>query len=141
MLNNGIKGTFDDLTLPAPVDRRITKLPFPYDFDARKLDAPRIRGKYHRTLGLRARVATNNLDAALQADAKMMQMEDAIVNEAALELAYEGNRWQDLVRITLRREKEAAGSGFAFINSKLQAKTATSKQITQKEDLFLPFKF
>ncbi|MEJ6980686.1 RagB/SusD family nutrient uptake outer membrane protein [Pedobacter sp. P351] len=141
LLNNGIKGTYNDLTKPAEVDRRITNLKFPYDFDARKLDAPRIRGKYHRTLGLRSRVATTNLDAGLQDNSEMMKMEDAIVNESALELAYEGNRWQDLVRITLRREKEAAGTGFDFINTKLKAKTSASKQITKKEDLFLPFKF
>lgn len=141
LVNNGIKGTFDDPATSNDVNDRITKLDFPYDFDARKIDAPRIRGKYHRTLGLRARVATTNLDSDLQENTEMRQMEDAIVDEAALELAYEGNRWQDLVRITLRREQEAAGSGFAFINSKLQAKTATSKQITKKEDLFLPFKF
>jgi hypothetical protein len=71
----------------------------------------------------------------------MMQMEDAIIDEGALEVAYEGNRWQDLVRITLRREKEAPGSGFSFINAKLKAKSSAAKTISKREDLFLPFKF
>lgn len=141
LVNDGIKGTYDDPALSNSVNERITNLEFPYDFDARKLDAPRIRGKYHRNLGLRSRVATSRLDEDLKDNLMMIEMEDVIVDEAALELAYEGNRWQDLVRIALRREKEAAGSGFAFINSKLQAKSSSAKMITRKEDLFLPFKF
>ena len=140
-VNNGIKGTYDNPDVTNDVTERITNLPVPYDFDGRKMDAPRIRGKYHRNLGLRARVATTYLNEELKENTEMMAMEDAIVDEAALELAYEGNRWQDLVRITLRREKEAAGTGFDFINSKLQAKTTSAKSISKKEDLFLPFKF
>lgn len=141
LINDGIKGTYNDPNASNDIEERITNLGFPYDFDARKMDAPRIRGKYHRNLGLRSRVATTILDSELKENSKMMAMEDVIVNEAALELAYEGNRWQDLVRITLRREQEAAGSGLSFINEKLRAKTMSSNTFTRKEDLFLPFKF
>jgi len=103
LVNAGIKGAYDDTTIPDPTQRRITNLPFPYDFDARKLDAPTIRGKYHRNLGVRARVNATNLDVSLQQNANFLAMEDNIINEDALELAYEGNRWQDLMRVALRR--------------------------------------
>lgn len=106
LVNAGIKGAFTN-TAVADTLSRITNLPFPYDFDARKLDAPTIRGKYHRNLGIRARVNTTSLNVALQTNDQMLPMEDKIIDEGALELAYEGNRWQDLMRIAHRRNTPA----------------------------------
>ena len=106
LVNAGIKGAFNDPNV-ADTLSRITHLPFPYDFDARKLDAPTIRGKYHRNLGIRARVNATLLDTILQHNDQMLPMEDKIIDEAALELAYEGNRWQDLLRIAHRRNDPA----------------------------------
>lgn len=103
LLNYGIKGAYDDLTQPDPTKRRITMLDEPYAFDARKLDAPSIRGKYHRNLGIRGRVGTQIMDASLQLNSNMLALEDKIIDEGALEVAYEGNRWQDLMRVALRR--------------------------------------
>jgi hypothetical protein len=42
--------------------------------------------------------------ANLQADATMEDIENAIIDERALELAFEGERWYDLVRIANRRQ-------------------------------------
>jgi hypothetical protein len=141
LLNAGIKSAYDDLTQPDPTLRRITLQPSPYDFDARKLDAPSIRGKYHRNLGIRARVNTTLLNVNLQQN--MLAMEDKIIDEGALELAYEGNRWQDLLRIAIRRNDPA------FLADKVYNKllkdgnpeaSAVRARLMNKANWFLPFK-
>ncbi|TXK44308.1 RagB/SusD family nutrient uptake outer membrane protein [Pontibacter qinzhouensis] len=77
-----------------------TFLPAPYDFDARIGDFPHFRAPWHRHDGLRSRAGLQdiNLEGATQEG-----IEDAIIQEAALELAFEGNRWEDLLRIARRR--------------------------------------
>jgi hypothetical protein len=77
-----------------------TKQPFPYDFDARQGDFPSFRAIWHRGGGIRGRARLQR--AAVVGDS-LTSIENNIINEAALELAYEGNRWEDLVRISLRR--------------------------------------
>jgi hypothetical protein len=141
LVNAGIKGAYDDLTQPDPTLRRITLLPTPYDFDARKLDAPSIRGKYHRNLGIRARVGTTSLPVTFQQN--MLGMEDKIMDEAALELAYEGNRWQDLMRIANRRNDPAFLADKVY-NKLLKdgnpAAATVRAKLMNKANWFLPFK-
>ena len=141
LVNAGIKSAYDDLTQPDPTLRRITLQPSPYDFDARKLDAPSIRGKYHRNLGIRARVGTTLLPVTLQQD--MLGMENKIMDEAALELAYEGNRWQDLMRIANRRNDPAFLADKVY-NKLLKdgnpAAGTVRAKLMNKANWFLPFK-
>ena len=141
LLNAGIKSAYDDLTQPDPTLRRITLQPTPYDFDARKLDAPSIRGKYHRNLGIRARVGTTLLPVTLQQD--MLGMENKIMDEAALELAFEGNRWQDLMRIANRRNDPAFLADKVY-NKLLKdgnpAAATVRAKLMNKANWFLPFK-
>jgi hypothetical protein len=141
LVNAGIKGAYDDLTQPDPTLRRITLQPTPYDFDARKLDAPSIRGKYHRNLGIRARVGTTSLPVTFQQN--MLGMEDKIMDEAALELAYEGNRWQDLMRIANRRNDPAFLADKVY-NKLLKdgnpAAATVRAKLMNKANWFLPFK-
>lgn len=148
LVNAGIKGAFNNPNV-ADTLSRITHLPFPYDFDARKLDAPTIRGKYHRNLGIRARVNATLLDTMIYHNNDVLTMENKIVDEGALELAYEGNRWQDLLRIAHHRESEKPGSGLSFLESKMAAKfTAAGLSVpdgvlklgTSADNWFLPFK-
>ncbi|MES2276138.1 MAG: RagB/SusD family nutrient uptake outer membrane protein [Bacteroidota bacterium] len=143
LVNAGIKGAYDDTSNPDPTQRRITNLPFPYDFDARKLDAPTIRGKFHRNLGIRARVNTTSLDVTLQQTANMLPMEDKIIDEGALELAYEGNRWQDLMRIANRRGDPAFLADKVY-NKLLKdgnpAAATVRAKLMDKANWFLPFK-
>lgn len=142
LVNAGIKGAFNN-TAVADTLSRITKLPFPYDFDARKLDAPTIRGKYHRNLGIRARVNTTSLPDSLQTNDHMLEMEDKIINEGALELAYEGNRWQDLLRIAHRRNDPAFLADKVYNKLLKDGNPAAADVKTRLMDptkWFLPFK-
>lgn len=101
ILNYGINDTFTISPEPTDVTNiQQTKLPFPYDFDARMGDYPFFRGNWHRGAGIRGRAYTK---AAGAVGDDMITTENHIIEEDALELAYEGNRWEDLVRVALRR--------------------------------------
>ncbi|PJJ10482.1 SusD-like starch-binding protein associating with outer membrane [Flavobacterium sp. 1] len=79
--------------------------PFPYDFDARQGEHPYYRGNWYRGGGVRGRA--NLQPAAVVVGDSLTSIEDNIIDEAGLSLAYEGNRWEDLVRISLRRNNPA----------------------------------
>ena len=101
ILNYGINDTFTISPEPTDVTNiQQTKLPFPYDFDARMGDYPFFRGNWHRGAGIRGRAYTKAVGAVGD---DMITTENYIIDEDALELAYEGNRWEDLVRVALRR--------------------------------------
>ena len=73
---------------------------------------------YGQTIGPRGRaflpgVVLPVINPTLQDTIKAV--EDIIMKEYALELAYEGERWIDYVRIATRREKEAPGTGADFL--------------------------
>lgn len=101
ILNKGINDTFTINPEPTDVTNiQQTFLPFPYDFDARMGDFPSFRGNWHRGAGIRGRAYLKN-SGVIGDD--VITTENNIINEDALELAYEGNRWEDLVRVALRR--------------------------------------
>ena len=75
----------------------------PYYFDARK--TADISGTWYRNVGVRGRAGVVATDVALQSD--MIGLEGKLIDEAALELAFEGNRWPDLVRIARRQNNPA----------------------------------
>ena len=62
------------------------------------------RANWHRGAGIRGRAY---LTAAGAIGDNLISTENNIINEDALELAYEGNRWEDLVRVALRRNDPA----------------------------------
>ncbi|RZK53302.1 MAG: RagB/SusD family nutrient uptake outer membrane protein, partial [Pedobacter sp.] len=75
----------------------------PYYFDARK--TADVSGTWYRSSGIRGRAGVTAYPVALQTD--MIGLEDKLIDEAALELAFEGNRWPDLVRIARRQNNPA----------------------------------
>lgn len=93
------------------VDSTMTLLVFPFDFDARQTgdgDIPTIhRGEYHRGIGVRGRVGLKPINIPTDVDNPMIYLEDQIIEEAGRELAFEGQRWTDLVRIAFRRNDPA----------------------------------
>ncbi len=115
----------------------------PYNFDSRKSDNPRIVGDWSSNRGLRGRANLYSVAMPASGDSTLA-MEDALVNEAGLELAYEGKRWPDLVRIALRRNDPA------FLADKIynkllsennpQAGTVRAK-LMNKDNWWLPFKW
>ena len=101
ILNFGIRSAYDVSPSPEDVTNIMQTFEgFPYDFDARNGEFPYYRANWHRGGGIRGR-AYLTASGAIGDD--MITTENNIINEAALELAYEGNRWEDLVRVALRR--------------------------------------
>jgi hypothetical protein len=66
---------------------------------------PAIYSRWSGNLGIRGRVylASKEPPAYITGEALMLYIEDLIIEERALELAFEGKRWFDLVRIAERR--------------------------------------
>jgi len=131
-----------------------TNLPAPFDFDATNTSA--LQANWYRSVGIRGRALNANAavdstrsfnmttKTVVDQETLTQDTEDLIVNEAALETAFEGYRWPDLVRIALRREKEKSGNGISFLNNKLAAKfnmggSGTPKTFTKMSDIYLPF--
>lgn len=111
-LNYGIINVFDhDLptfTSPNTTNKDVTNnqqtfdTP-PYDFDARngRSPYPFFNADWSQNVGIRNNAYVTPYPASAYAD--VQGLEDKIILEDALELAYEGDRWPDLLRIALRR--------------------------------------
>jgi starch-binding outer membrane protein, SusD/RagB family len=105
LVNRGIGFTYDNV--PGGTNGRDvtnvqqTFLPYPYNFDARVGDAPPYRNTWYRNQGIRGRA--NLKVVTLPATDSVTNVENMIMNEDALELAYEGERWPDLLRVAIRR--------------------------------------
>jgi starch-binding outer membrane protein, SusD/RagB family len=140
LLNVGIKAAYSPTTVPVDVTNiQQTFLAFPYDFDARMGDFPNYRAPWHRNIGVRGRASLTPVGAIGDA---MITTEDNIINEAALELAYEGNRWEDLVRIARRRNDPAylADKIYDKLNKEGNAEAANVRaKLMNVNNWYLPF--
>lgn len=147
IVNNGIKNTYDP-TPGAGRGRDVTNiqqtfLPWPYDFDAREGDMPPYRSTWYRNLGIRARANLPNVMLA-SADS-VTEVENMIVREDALELAYEGDRWPDLLRVAIRRNDPSFLADKIYdklIKSGISAAAAgQARTKLLNRDWFIPFKW
>jgi hypothetical protein len=148
LVNRGIGFTYD----PVPggtTGRDVTNiqntnfLPDPYKFDARNGDAPPYRNSWYRNFGIRGRA--NLKVVTLPATDSVTNVENMILDEDALELAYEGERWPDLLRIAIRRNDPAFIADKIYnklIKSGLSAGAAgQARSKLMARDWFLPFKW
>jgi len=78
-----------------------TFYPAPYDIDARSGQTPFYRNGWYLAAGIRGRANLKSYDTSYWT--RMQDQEDLLILESGLELAYEGYRWPDLLRIAIRR--------------------------------------
>ncbi|HEX7844601.1 MAG TPA: RagB/SusD family protein [Chitinophagaceae bacterium] len=77
---------------------------YPFNFDARNSGGsgvPYYRADWYRNTGIRGRA--NVMNVAIPAADSLLSIENGLIKEGALENAFEGTRWPDLLRIALRR--------------------------------------
>jgi len=139
LLNVGIQKAYNIDGVTDVTDIQQTHDVPPYDFDARMGDYPRFRSPWHRNVGIRSRAYLQ--PAPVEGDSTI-SIEDNLIREAGLELAYEGDRWPDLLRIALRRNDPSFLADKIY--DKLQkegnpmAETVRSK-LMDKANWYLPF--
>jgi len=143
LMNYGIRTSY---AVPGAVDVTYlerTNLPFPYDFDGRSAGPSQIpagtRGDWHRNVGVRGRVY---LEAREYPESdSLLSIENSVLDESALELAFEGQRWGDLVRIAIRRNDPSILADRIY--TKLEAAgypeaAAVQAKLMDRENWFLP---
>jgi tetratricopeptide (TPR) repeat protein len=147
LVNRGIGFTYDPIP-GGTTGRDVTNiqrtfLPPPYDFDARNGDAPSYRASWYRNYGIRGRA--NLKVVTLPVTDSVTNVENMIINEDALELAYEGERWPDLLRVAIRRNDPSFIADKIYnklIKSGLSAGAAgEARNKLMAGDWFLPFKW
>ncbi|HNZ70182.1 MAG TPA: RagB/SusD family nutrient uptake outer membrane protein [Prolixibacteraceae bacterium] len=145
IMNNGIGANYPGADPDAPANdftlRSQTLLPFPYDFDARTTSLaqlpPNLRMPWHRNTGVRNRVSLQR--NSVEGDS-LTVIENQILEECALELAFEGQRWGDLVRIALRRNDPAvlADAIAAKLNRAGHDGEGVRTRLMDRKNWFLP---
>ncbi|RZJ20604.1 MAG: RagB/SusD family nutrient uptake outer membrane protein [Acinetobacter sp.] len=148
LLNTGIASTFyvgtrSSTGAPAPVsfdeiNTMITPYAAPFLLDARSNGD--YKSPWYRNTGVRNRAGVTSLDASLQTD--MLGLEGKLIDESALETAFEGNRWPDLVRIA-RRQNNPAFLADRVYQKLLKAgdpnASATRAKLMNPANWYLPF--
>lgn len=115
--------------------------PTPFDFNAFK---GTVNGNWYRNIGIRGRAVDRNV--AFDQNNLMIDTEDKIIEEEALESAFEGYRWPDLLRIALRRKATdpnylANKIGAKFDASNSGEGAAVRARLTDEKNWYLPFKW
>lgn len=147
LTNKGINYHYD----PLPGGNRVgnvtniqqTFLPWPYDFDAREGDGPAFRANWYRNMGIRGRAGLKPV--TLPATDSITNVENMIMDENALELAYEGQRWSDLLRVSIRRNDPSYIATKVYDKLRKSGLSAGAANAARTKllnrDWFLPFKF
>ncbi|WP_442794904.1 RagB/SusD family nutrient uptake outer membrane protein [Pelobium manganitolerans] len=115
--------------------------PTPFDFNAFK---GTVNGNWYRNIGIRGRAVDRNV--AFDQNNLMIDTEDKIIEEEALESAFEGYRWPDLLRIALRRKATDPNYLANKIGAKFDASNngegaAVRARLTDEKNWYLPFKW
>lgn len=142
-LNNGLAGAYPAPTSDVTLYHNSLWEPYPFNFDARNSGStgvPYYRSDWYRNIGVRARA--NLINITVPASDSLLSIEDALIKETALENAFEGTRWPDLLRVALRRNDPA------FIADKIYNKlskdgdpnaAAVRNKLMNPANWYLPF--
>ncbi|WP_207495872.1 RagB/SusD family protein [Aridibaculum aurantiacum] len=145
LYNNGIPNVYQSPanTPDKTIWQNTLDLPAPFNFDARNGEIPYYRGEWYRNIGIRARANLINysLSATSVADS-ISQNEIGLLNESALETAFEGNRWSDLLRIAIRRNDPSVIADKVYDRMRKDGvgDPAAVRAKLMTRDWFLPFK-
>lgn len=109
LINNGIRAAYTPEGFSGDDNTDISQtldLGWPYDFDGRQGDFPYFRGPWYRHQGIRGRAYLPPVEMpdGLTGMAEKDWTEELILDESALELAFEGHRWPQLLRAAMRRD-------------------------------------
>ncbi|MGB8194288.1 MAG: RagB/SusD family protein [Chitinophagaceae bacterium] len=145
IVNHSIGEAYDNTTITDKTTLQNTfDLPDPYKFDARNGVIPNFRGPWYRNIGIRKRANLVNFPlTATNAADSISQIEVGIIQEQALETAFEGTRWADLLRVAIRRNDPAFIADKVY--EKLRKNGASAGAANQARakllarDWFLPF--
>ena len=144
LLNNGIAGAYPAPGTNVTLYHNTLWEPYPFNFDARNSGGsgvPFYRADWYRNIGIRARA--NLVNITVPANDSLNTIETALIKEEALENAFEGTRWADLLRVAIRRNDPA------FIADKVYNKliksgissgaAAAARTKLMSKNWFLPF--
>ncbi|WP_462250819.1 RagB/SusD family nutrient uptake outer membrane protein [Ferruginibacter sp.] len=146
IVNKGINYHYD----PLPGGSRIgdvtniqqTFMSWPYDFDAREGDGPAFRNTWYRNIGIRGRAGLKAV--TLPTTDSVTNIENMIIAEDGLELAYEGQRWSDLLRVAIRQNNPAFIADKVYDKLRKSGLSAAAANAARtklmNKDWFLPFK-
>ncbi|MFA9388537.1 MAG: RagB/SusD family nutrient uptake outer membrane protein [Prolixibacteraceae bacterium] len=145
IMNNGIGANYPGMDTTAASNdytkRQQTFLNFPYDFDARATGIsdvpPNLRQPWFRNMGIRNRVFLQSLEVPSDS---LITIEHQILDECALELAFEGERWGDLVRLSIRNNDNSILADKVAQKLNLAGKDGESVRIKlmDRKNWFLP---
>lgn len=144
--NSGIAGAYPAPTSDVTNYHNTLNEPYPFNFDARNSGnsgVPYYRADWYRNIGIRARA--NMTDVAIPAADSLNSIESGLIKETALENAFEGTRWPDLLRISLRRNDPSFIADRVYnklIKSGISAGAASAARAKlMARDYYLPFKW
>jgi hypothetical protein len=144
--NSGIAGAYPAPTSDVTNYHNTLNEPYPFNFDARNSGSsgvPYYRADWYRNIGIRARA--NMTDVTIPAADSLNSIESGLIKETALENAFEGTRWPDLLRISLRRNDPSFIADRVYnklIKSGISAGAASAARAKlMARDYYLPFKW
>ncbi|MFN8354912.1 MAG: RagB/SusD family nutrient uptake outer membrane protein [Spirosomataceae bacterium] len=141
LMNNGIPNVYDNTAISDKTNLQATFDVPPYDFNARVGNVPLFRESWYRNTGIRGRALLQSVPVVGDST---LSIENSLIDEAGLELAYEGQRWGDLVRIALRRNDPSFLADRVYQKLKKSNNPnadAVRNRLMNKNNWFLPFKW